>query len=166
MITDGAYDLIAEQTNLNAQHVLLNRGISGKSRLKRWKDTHKTEVKKFLANVMYMGLVKYLSIELYWSRDFFDKNSFVPQIMNCNRFQLLLRFMHFSENRSPNKDNRVLKVGKSLELLEKNFTKCKKSGETITIDETIVPCRVRLLFRQYNSGKNTSIVSKYISCVI
>ena len=71
--------------------------------------------------------------------------------MSRNRFQLLLRFMHFSDNQRPNNDQ-LFEVRKLLDLLE-NFTKCKKPGKTVTIDETMVPWRGRLLFRQYNPGK-------------
>ena len=90
MVTNDIYDLIAEQTNLNAQQVLMGRRISRKSRLSCWRDTDTHEVKKFLAIVLYKGIVKHPSIETYWSRNPFYKNSFVPQIMSRNRFQLIL----------------------------------------------------------------------------
>ena len=156
LVTDDVYDLVVEQTNLNAQQVLSNRRISRKSRYKHWKSTDKAEMKKFFAIVMYMGVVKYPSISLYWSRDSFYKNSFVPSIMSRNRFQLLLRFMHFADNEdgdeNENKD-RLLKIRRMLEILEKNFTATKTPGDTIAIDESMIPWRGRLLFRQYNPGK-------------
>ena len=71
--------------------------------------------------------------------------------MSCNRFQLLLRLIHFSDNQSSNY-NRLFKVRKLLDLSE-NFTKCKKPGKTVSIDETMAPWRGRLLFQQYNPGK-------------
>ena len=45
--------------------------IRRSSRLKKWKDTDKTEIKKFLAIVLYMGVVKLPSIQSYWSKDIF-----------------------------------------------------------------------------------------------
>ena len=154
MVTDDIYDLIVRQTNFNAQQVISSQRISRKSRLNLWKDTDKTEVKKFLAIVLYMGVIKYPSIETYWSEDPFYKNNFVPQLMSRNRFQLLLRFIHFADNQSPENDkDRLYKVRNLLTLLEKNFTECRKPGKYIAVDETMVPWRGRLLFRQYNPGK-------------
>jgi len=154
MVTDDIYNLIVEQTNLNAQQVMANRRIRRSSRLKKWKDTDKEEMKKFLAIVLYMGMVKYPTIYSYWSRDPFYMNSFVPKIMSRNRFQLLLRFIHFADNQSRGVDDRLYKVRQLLELLERNFTTCRKPGETVAIDETMVPWRGRLVFRQYNPGKS------------
>ena len=154
MVTDDIYDLIVRQTYFNAQQVISSQRISRKSRLNLWKDTDKTEVKKFLAIVLYMGVIKYPSIETYWSEDPFYKNNFVPQLMSRNRFQLLLRFIHFVDNQSPENDkDRLYKVRNLLTLLEKNFTECRKPGKYIAVDETMVPWRGRLLFRQYNPGK-------------
>ena len=100
-----------------------------------------------------MGIVKQPTIYSYWSKDSFYKNNFVPEIMNRNRFQLLLRFVHFVDNQGEAVDDRLSKVRKLLEILEKNFTKCRRPGETIAIEETMVPWRGRLIFRQYNPGK-------------
>ena len=154
MVTDDIYDLIVQQTNLNAQQVISSQRISRKSRLSRWKDTDKTEMKKFLAIVLYMGVIKHPSIETYWSEDPFYKNNFVPQLMSRNRFQLLLRFIHVADIQSlENDEDRLYKVRNLLTLLEKNFTDCRKLGKCIAADETMATWRGRLLFRQYNPGK-------------
>ena len=99
MVNDDIYDLIVEQTNLNAQQTLMIRPIRRRSRLKKWKDTDKAKIKKFLAIVFYMGMVKQPTIYSYWSKDPFYKNSFVPRIMSRSRFQLLLRFVHFADTK-------------------------------------------------------------------
>ena len=134
MVTDDVYNLIVEQTNSNAQQTLMIRPIRRSSRLKKWKNTNKAEIKKFLAIVLYMGIVKQPTIYSYWSKDPFYKNNFVPEIMSGNRFQLLLRFVHFADNQGEAVDDRLSKVRKLLEILEKNFTKCRRPGETIAID--------------------------------
>ena len=153
MVTDDVYNLIVEQINLNAQQTLMIWPIRRNSRMKKWKNTDKAEIKKFLAIVLCMGIVKQPTIYSYWSKDSFYKNNFVPEIMSRNRFQLLLRFVHFADNQGEALDDRLSKVRKLLEILEKNFTKCRRPGETIAIDETMVPWRGRMIFRQYNPGK-------------
>ena len=74
MVTDDVYNLIVEQTNLNAQQTLMIRPIRRSSRLKKWKNTDKAEIKNFLAIVLYMGIVKQPTIYSYWSKDPFYKN--------------------------------------------------------------------------------------------
>ena len=62
--------------------------------------------------------------------------------------------MHFSDNQDPQEnEDRLIKVQKMLEILEENFTKTKMPNDTIAVDESMVPWRGRLLFRQYNRGK-------------
>ena len=47
MVTDDVYNLIVEQTNLNAQQTLMIRPITRSSLLKKWKNTDKAETKNF-----------------------------------------------------------------------------------------------------------------------
>ena len=47
MVIDDVYNLIVEQTNLNAQQTLMIRPIRRSSRLKKWKNTDKVEIKNF-----------------------------------------------------------------------------------------------------------------------
>ena len=65
MVTDDVYYLIVEQTNLNAQQALMTQPIRRSSRLKKWKDTDKAEIKKFLSIMLYMGIVKLPTIYSY-----------------------------------------------------------------------------------------------------
>lgn len=152
MVTDDVYQLIVTETNLNAKKYMENNTITRNSRAKDWKDTDVSEVKKFLGIVMYMGIVKYPSISLYWSKDNFYKNTFIPGIMSRNRFQLLLKFIHFANN-SASESNRLGKISGLLEMLEQNFVRAKTPGEVLAVDESMIPWRGRLNFRQYNPGK-------------
>ena len=74
--------------------------------------------------------------------------------MGRNRFQLLLRYMHFANNQDPQEnEDWLIKVRIMLEIPKENFTKTKTLYDTIVIDESMVPWRSRLLYRQYNSRK-------------
>lgn len=153
MVTNEVYQLLVKQTNSNANKKLSKLRISRRSRLKNWVDTNVSEIKQFLGIVMYMGIVKYPSIHMYWSREKFYRNDFVPKIMSRNRFQLLLRFIHFSDDDAiPN--NRLNKVSQLLDMLERNFVAAKIPGEKLVVDESMIPWRGRLIFRQYNPGKS------------
>lgn len=99
-----------------------------------------------------MGIVKLPAIYTYWSKDLFYKNAFVPQVMSRNRFQLLLKMIHFANDDEIGSD-RLGKVRKLLELLEKNFLS-RNPGEILVVDESMIPWRGRLIFRQYNPRKS------------
>lgn len=153
MVTEEIFDLIVNQTNLNANNFLQNNTITRKSRTKEWVGTTVAEIKKFLGLVIYMGIVKYPSISHYWRTDQFYKNSFVPQVMSRNRFQLILKFIHFSDNSLVGSD-RLGKVSGLLAMLEHNFVNARRPGEVLAVDESMIPWRGRLQFRQYNPGKS------------
>ena len=74
--------------------------------------------------------------------------------MSRNRFELLLKFLHFSNNKElyTNKD-RLAKLNPLLVLSEARFKSVYMPDSIVTIDETMVPWRGRLFFRQYIPGK-------------
>ncbi|KAJ6648949.1 PiggyBac transposable element-derived protein 4 [Pseudolycoriella hygida] len=150
-VTDEIYDLVVTQTNLNA-HKKLMKNIKRCSRMRKWKDTNTDEMKKFFGLVVYMGIVKLPGIHMYWSKNQFYRNAFVPQVMSRNRFQLLLKMIHFA-NDDDIAGDRLGKVRNLLNLLEKNFMS-RTPGEILVVDESMIPWRGRLLFRQYNPRKS------------
>lgn len=81
IIDEHIMRIMVDETNKNAHKYRAN-----------WKNVNIAEMEKFLAIVMYMGLVKYPKISDYWSRKFLYRHCFVRHIMPRNRFQSLLRF--------------------------------------------------------------------------
>ncbi|CAI6351009.1 unnamed protein product [Macrosiphum euphorbiae] len=73
--------------------------------------------------------------------------------MPRNRFELILRFWHFSDNLKAPVDDRIYKVRGLIERLVKNYQSVMEPGEYMAIDESMVPFRGRLKFRQYIPGK-------------
>nr|CAH7731359.1 unnamed protein product [Callosobruchus chinensis]CAH7769575.1 unnamed protein product [Callosobruchus chinensis] len=61
--------------------------------------------------------------------------------------------LHFSENNQADKNDRQAKIRPLLFVLENNFQTIYTLGPNIVIDETMVPWRGRLLFKQYIPGK-------------
>jgi len=100
-----------------------------------------------------MGLVQMPSIESYWSTKSRYLNSIVGKTMLRNRFDLILRFWHFSDNLKALEDDRIYKVCGLIERLVKNYQSVMEPGEYMAIDESTVPFRGRLKFRQYIPGK-------------
>ena len=92
------------------------------------------------------------TLEDYWSISTRYKNNVVQNIMSRNRFELILRFLHFSDNEKAS-DDRIYKVRDLIDKLIENFQKILEPEEFLAVDETMVPFRGRLIFRQYIPGK-------------
>lgn len=153
-LTDEVINLMVTETNRTAHQTISARRLSRRSRLRDWVPTTAAEMKKFLGLLLYMGLVSLPRISDYWSSSTLYKNSVAPQTMSRNRFQILLRFWHFNDNENPGENGRLAKVAPLLSLLNRLFKEIKIADEELTIDESMIPFRGRLLFRQYLPKKS------------
>lgn len=73
--------------------------------------------------------------------------------MSRNRFELLLRFVHFSNNEENDPNNRLIKIIYIIDHLNNNFKKYYNPNEMLCVDESLVPFRGRIVFRQYLKQK-------------
>ncbi|XP_023241131.1 piggyBac transposable element-derived protein 4-like [Centruroides sculpturatus] len=143
---------ITQQTNIYAAQSLAGKTMTKCSKLRLWKDTSTGEIKKFLGLLLWMGLVKYPKLADYWSTKKIYKNYVASPTTSRNRFESLLSMWHFSNNEESNGD-RIYKINPLKDLLEALYKYYNIPGEYLCIDETIVPFRGRLCFRQYAPGK-------------
>src|SRR5690348_7601194 len=75
--------------------------------------------------------------------------------MARDKFELLLKIYHFSNNEKKHADqDRLFKLKSLLNLLQARFKLVNIPGSIITINETMVPWKGRLLFKQYIPGKS------------
>ena len=92
------------------------------------------------------------SIEKYWSKNKLFRQDVPCATMSRNRFQLLLSVLHYSNNKTVESGNRLAKIQLLIDMLQVNFQSLF-SPEDIVIDETLVPWKARLTFRQYIPNK-------------
>jgi hypothetical protein len=150
-LNDAVLQLIVDETNKYADQEI-RKGISPGARLNNWKQTDTEEIKKFFGMLMWMGLCRYPYIQSYWS----SKNIYSNEMKNVlprNRFQLILKHLHFSNNEQVDNNDRLWKITPLLELVKESYKNTIVPGETVCIDETLVPFRGRLKFRQYIPNK-------------
>ena len=76
---------IAEQTNLYAAQKL---EFGHAHRLIKWRETNKSEIKRFFGLILWMGLVKLPAIHQYWSNDPALFKRFSKKVMSRYRFEL------------------------------------------------------------------------------
>lgn len=108
-----------------------------------------------LAIVMYTGLVPYPKLSDYWCRKLLYKNSYIPLLMPRNRFKLLVRFFHLVNNDDIFDHDRLGKIKPLVDMLVKSYNDAKIPGENVVIDESMIPFRGRLIFRQYLPNKSS-----------
>lgn len=73
--------------------------------------------------------------------------------MPRNRFELLLQMLHFSINDEANKADRLHRVRRLIDMLNNNYRTDYTTSEDLCINESLIPFRGRITFRQYNRQK-------------
>ncbi|XP_045778520.1 piggyBac transposable element-derived protein 4-like [Maniola jurtina] len=149
-------DIIAKmvvETNNYAQKILAGSQLKPKSRVRAWITTNLDEMKKFLGVIMVMGLVKLPHINDYWSRKSIYRNQYVVSAIKRDRFLLILKFWHFSQE-DPDDKNKLSKIKDVFSMLLQRFQTVLIPGKYLVIDETMIPWRGRLKFRQYLKAKS------------
>jgi len=93
-------EIAIDQTNLYAQQqiVKMSHPITKHACSEEWKPVTVIEMKKFLGLIFVTGIVRKPKFELCWSMIGIFQTPIFPQTMSRNRFQLIQRYLHFSDN--------------------------------------------------------------------
>ncbi|CAG5019923.1 unnamed protein product [Parnassius apollo] len=153
LVDDSLFEIIAEQSNLFATQSFGDKDFKPCSRSHTWQPTDKHEIKRFFGLILFMGLVKLPSISDYWSTDNIFQQPFPRTVMTRNRFELLLQYLHFADNYNLNPNDRIGKIRYLVNLLNDKFKAYYAPKEELCVDESMIPFRGRVTFRQYNKSK-------------
>lgn len=127
--------------------------VPNKPRNPKWVDVSQDEVKQFLGIVLWMGLVQMPTLRSYWSRDSIYLNN-IPKVMTRNRFEGILANLHFTDNTAHTESrSRIFKIESLIKLLRDRFKSSFTPGANVCVDESNVPFRGRVVFRQYLPNK-------------
>ena len=148
LVDQDVISLIVGETNLYVQQCTSSHTTHSSSQTV-WKPTNDEELKKFLGLIIWMSLVKKGKIANYWSTNTLYKNEVEPSIISRNRFQELLRYIHFVDKLTIDPTDGREKIQALVDLLQSNFQEFYTPEESIVIDESLIPWRGRLIFRQY-----------------
>ncbi|KAJ0177483.1 hypothetical protein K1T71_007492 [Dendrolimus kikuchii] len=114
-----------------------------------------TELRKFMAILIYMSVIKYPNVRLYWS----NTVGFQPikDIMTVNRFETIRRFLHFNNNEKhlpkehPQHD-RLHKIRPIISHLNEKFALVPME-QKLSIDEQMCATKVAHFMKQYLPNK-------------
>ena len=136
-------DLIIHETNRYAMQKDSN-----------WVPITESEIQMFIGLCLQMGIVRLPSLRDYWSsRTVFGGSSLAGKVMTQTRFEKILGNLHLADNSSYDQKNRLYKISAFVQLLNNAFQNAFRPGREVCIDESLVPFRGRILFRQYLPNK-------------
>ena len=152
LVDDEVITEIVNETNTYALQCI-SAQPNTRSSTNQWKPTDKEEILKYLGLIMWMGLVKVGKLANYWSTNPLYKNLVASNTMPRNRFQAILRHIHFANNEMIEPNDKLGKIQPLIDKLQDKFQKLYTPEDSIVIDESLVPWRGRLVFRQYLPAK-------------
>lgn len=140
LFTQEMIDDIVFNTNLYAVQ-------KGNEKLELTSDEFKT----FLGMNMVMSYIKYPRARMYWSSEQGLRLDLVADAMPVNRFEKILRYVHFVDNYSidPENADRFVKIRPFLNALQGTFSASLDPEEYQSVDEMMIPFKGRLSIKQY-----------------
>ena len=159
--TNRIIDHILTETNRYADQYIRQQGDNMRphSLVHQWVATDRDEKRAFLGLMVLMGVVYKPRLTMYWSNDELYQKPIFQSILPRDRFLLLLRFLHFADNTNydandPNRD-RLYKIRQMTEMINDRCAAVYYPCENLTVDESLVLFKGRLLFKQYINTKRT-----------
>ncbi|XP_065159187.1 piggyBac transposable element-derived protein 4 [Atheta coriaria] len=154
-VTDSVIEQMVLETNRYAIQCMEKDPHKNESRKHQsmWRPITSTDLYTFLGIVHIMGIVQLPEIRLYWSNNPMYANQCIQKQMPRDRFLDILKYLHFSDNTANISTNRLCKFSELMDKINTNFQAAVKPGTKVVINESIVPWRGRLSFKQYIPGK-------------
>jgi len=160
---DDLFDCIAKNTNLYASQFFDNPVIEDDlptfSRFRKWTETSASEIKKYVALQIAMGICSKPELGDYWGTFWLTHVPF-EKVMSRNRYEILSSFLNFNDNEHyverglPGYDP-LLKVRPLLDITDPTYLASYQPGRELSIDESMIKFKGRIFFRQYLPAKPT-----------
>lgn len=152
LFDDRLFELIVNETNKYAVQVFLSGSGGSSSRITAWKDTNIQEMKLFIGLLFHTGTIRVNRLEDYWKTSELFNINFFRKYMSRNRFMLILRNLHFIDNENDD-NNRLNKIEPIVTYFNNKMTDIYEASKNLSLDESMVLFRGRLVFRQYIKNK-------------
>lgn len=156
---------IVAETNLYHETIEKNENPNVRKHQKPWKDVNVDEMYSFFALCMLMGAVKKGRIKDYWSTDHLIATPIFGEIMSRDRFLAIMKALHFNDNENQPDGDRLYKIRPVVSNLNRKFQSCINPYQNLCIDESVMPWKGRLVFKQYLPKKRHRFgVKLFIIC--
>ena len=156
MFTDEIWDMLVTETNRYHDQQAASEPNKHK---RKWDPVTKDRMKAFIGIMIHMGIVKLPRMTMYWSTDnLVYQGSTVSSAMTQTRFFQIWRYFHLADNTQslPREDPRfdkIYRVRQFLDIIVGNAQLLYRLDQDVSIDETMVPHKGCLSFKQYIKNK-------------
>ena len=138
---------------------------SSSSHMASWVDVSVSELYVFLAITILMSQVKKHKIREYWSTDPLIETPIFGTIFARDRYDSLLRYLHFVDNEKVSSSDRLSKLGSVLDDLKTKFSGAMYPYQNLVVDESLMLWKGRLHFKQYVPSKRSRFgIKLHILC--
>ncbi|XP_005110932.1 piggyBac transposable element-derived protein 4 [Aplysia californica] len=157
-VSDDIFQLFATETNSYATQVKAHKPDC--YYLKDWKDTTVDEMGIMVALLIAMGLVSKPEITSYWT-----KHPMMPR----DHFLTLTAFWHLANNEEKPQQNtpeydKLFKLRRLFSHLNNKFSSVYCPEKELAVDESLMPWKGRVSFRQYRPSKPIKYGLKLYCC--
>lgn len=154
LFDDGLMSEIVAQTNIYAVEVL-SYSQSTRCRIVDWKELTIEEFRIFLGLTLHMGTIKLNHLQDYWKKHRLFNLTCFSNYMSRDRYQLILRCLHFATNPGEQEQqvDRIYKIRPIIEHFNNKMNQIYYPGKNLSLDESMMLWKGRLVFRQYIQNK-------------
>ncbi|CAF4506482.1 unnamed protein product [Rotaria sp. Silwood2] len=139
-------EMIVYETNRYAENIC-NNPRRQYSRINKWEPTNIEELNVFIALLIWQGIIKKSELQMYFTTDELLATPIFNKIITADRFQLLLKMLHFETD--PNPDITLKKIWLVIEVLRSTFKRFYRPGRFLNVDESLHLFKGRLSWKQY-----------------
>ena len=121
VLQNDFWDMLSKETNLYAEQVQENQQHNKTKLLKEWFPVTPYEIRGFFALSVIMSQVKKPQMKWNWSKRAIIHTPIFAETMPFKRFLGISHFLHFSNNRETESNDRIRKVRTVLTYLNNRF---------------------------------------------
>ncbi|XP_044745115.1 piggyBac transposable element-derived protein 4 [Coccinella septempunctata] len=152
--------LISSTNNYGAKLVVTNRPKTRNSRSLKFLPVTKREMKRFIGLCLLQGMVKIPAIRKLFTYDPLYYHPIFLHILSGRRFEQILRCFNAVPEVFDTQD-RLHKVRSIMDLVIQNSNSVYSPCEKLSLDESMLLFRGRLVFRQYIKNKKSKYGIKF-----
>lgn len=118
-----------------------------------WTETNSEEMKRFIALLIYQGIVRVPKYEQYWSTKTLYNGLWARDIMSRNRFKALLAFLHVVDPYNEDANDKLRKVSPFISHFQEACRTLYQPDQNVAVDERIVKSKHCSGIRQFIKNK-------------
>lgn len=167
---DELLDVIVVETNRYASQLLNSSKLGQHSRFRKWYALTREELRVSLSLLLLQGIVQKPNERMYWSRNRLVETPVFGEIMSRNRFELIMRMLHFVDNMTienceGHPQPHLRKIWPVYQALLEKYRTLYVPERDVSVDESLLLFKGRLSWKQYMPLKRARFgIKSFLLC--